>query len=913
MRSKKYILNLVFIMVIAWMGYSDAWSQGYLHQSGKYVVDGNGDEVILQGIGLGGWMLQEPYMLNIQGINTQHGIKSKIQTLIGAQSTDTFYTAWLTNYMQKIDVDSLASFGFNSIRLPLHYNLFTLPIQDEPVEGQNTWLPKGFELVDSLLGWCAQNHVYLILDLHATPGGQGLDSAISDYDHRNPSLWESADNRNKTASLWKKLAERYADNEWIGGYDLINETNWNMNGNTLLKQLYVQITDSIRKVDTHHMIIIEGNWFANDFTGLTPPWDNNMAYSFHKYGTYNTQSVIQWMLDIRNNYNVPVWCGEAGENSNTWYTDAISLLEANKIGWSWWSWKKFTSISGTNSVSQTNDYNTLLNYWRSGGTKPSAASVKSTLMDMTVNLKLENCTINRSVIDAMFRQVTTIATKPYTNLIVPGMIHATDYDLGRNSYAYFDTDTANFQYSNGGTYTAWNSGWTGRNDGVDIETNHDVLNSNGFDIGWTVPGEWMKYTIEVDSTAGYDMIIRYAGTTAVTRMSFLLDNLDITSGVSIKTTGSWTTWDSLTVPGVVLTKGTHVLKVMTVSGGCNLSYYSFENPKSIKEIPFDALTASALKDSNRIELTLNKDIMAPLGDVKGDFTVNINGKAIAIDSIEISGTSEKIISLTTQSNIHYGDVVTIDYSGSTINGTDTTVLTKFTGLPVKNNSSVRYNIPGKIQAENCFYQQGLAFAATSDVGGGQYMNSMNAGDYADYLVYIKDSATLSITFRVSASITAGSLQLQLIDEKNIKYTLETFSMPVTGGTQKWQSSTSSITLPAGYYKLRMLVITGGFNLNWIQIDILSGLNGITLNSGKIGLYPIPCGDQLNIVFPQNMNTVSKVEVYDITGILVLTTNINNNPESNEYGLDVHKLEEGMYFIKILTRKGDFTSKIIIKR
>ena len=163
------------------------------------------------------------------------------------------------------------------------------------------WVDKGFEMVDSLLSWCTANEMYLILDLHGAPGGQGYDAAISDYDDSKPSLWENAYNRAKTIALWRKLAARYADEPWIGGYDLINETNWNLSGNAMLRQLYEDIVQTIRAVDTNHIIFIEGNWFANDFTGLTPPLDDNMVYSFHKYWNYNDQESIQWMLNMRIN------------------------------------------------------------------------------------------------------------------------------------------------------------------------------------------------------------------------------------------------------------------------------------------------------------------------------------------------------------------------------------------------------------------------------------------------------------------------------------------------------------------------------------------------------------------------------------------------------------------------------------
>jgi endoglucanase len=490
------------------------YSQGFLKVEGKKIVNGGGSEVILRGMGLGGWMLQESYMLRTKPfIETQHELRDSIESLIGTANTDTFYNAWLANHCRKIDVDSLASWGFNCIRLPMHYNLFTLPIEEEPIAYQNTWLEKGFELTDSLLSWCEANNMYLILDLHAAPGGQGHDAMISDYDSTKPSLWESAENRAKTVSLWHKLAERYSDEPWIGGYDLINEPNWELPGNTLLRALYEEITDSIRTVDTNHIIFIEGNWFATDFTGLTPPWDSNMVYSFHKYWNQNNQSSIQWMLDLRDNYNVPIWDGESGENSNTWFRDAIKLLEDYDIGWSWWPLKKIDNISGPLSVDRSGEYQTLLDYWESGGSAPSAAFAKAALMNLTEKLKLENCTYHPDVIDAMFRQVQTNETRPYKEHRVPGLIFAADFDMGRNNYAYFDTDTGNYTgIPPDNDYADYNSGNSYRNDAVDIEPCLDTTDTtNGYNVGWVAPGEWMNYTVSADSVPGtYDVKYRVA-------------------------------------------------------------------------------------------------------------------------------------------------------------------------------------------------------------------------------------------------------------------------------------------------------------------------------------------------------------------------------------------------------------------
>ena len=65
-----------------------------------------------------------------------------------------------------------------------------------------------------------------------------------------------------------------------------------------------------------------------------------MVLSFHKYWNKNDLNSIQAILNAREQYNVPVWLGETGENSNVWFTEAIHLFESNNIGWAWWPLKK---------------------------------------------------------------------------------------------------------------------------------------------------------------------------------------------------------------------------------------------------------------------------------------------------------------------------------------------------------------------------------------------------------------------------------------------------------------------------------------------------------------------------------------------------------------------------------------------
>lgn len=580
----KYKL-LILVLVTSALRVHPIYCQGYLKADGKRIVNAEGEEIILRGMGLGGWMLQEGYMLQINNKGMQHVIRARIKELIGTENCDRFYDLWLQNHMTRADVDSLAKWGFNSIRLPMHYNLFTLPIEDEPVKGSNTWLAKGFALTDSLLAWCSVNNLYLILDLHAAPGGQGKDANISDYDETKPSLWESSLNRQKTVALWRKLAERYANHPHIGGYDLINEPNWtfdgkNINGledtlNTPIWDLYREITQAIREVDNNHIIIIEGNGWGNNYRGFPGPWDGNMVLSFHKYWNPNTQEAISGMISHRDKFNMPIWLGETGENSNKWFTDCISLLEKNNIGWAWWPLKKINSAVCPLMIVAPREYDQLVNYWNNNTEKPSRELAVEVLFTIAENLKAQHCRFNKDVIDAMFRQKENLSTLPYTTNRLPGRIYAADFDLGYAGYAYFDTENENTGEPG---KKAGNIGRTYRNDGVDIG---NCADSSGFTNGYNVMSvkdtEWLQYTVITGSEGNYAVTARVANNShpGRIRLSWNMDPSLESVPILIPETGSEQLWKTISLGEVTLAKGTNTLRVMVEKGGFNLNFIEF--------------------------------------------------------------------------------------------------------------------------------------------------------------------------------------------------------------------------------------------------------------------------------------------------------------------------------------------------
>ena len=583
MRSNHFFLVIITCCAVV----STAFSQGFLKAKGKQIVNEKGENVLLKGIGLGGWMLQEGYMLRLNNEGQQHKIRERIEKLLSKEQTDEFYDVWLSNHTTKTDIDSLKAWGFNSVRLPMHYNLYTLPIEKEPVQGQNTWLTKGFALTDSLLSWCKANGMYLILDLHAAPGGQGNDLNISDRDPSKPSLWESEANQQKTIALWKKLAERYMNEPGIAAYDILNEPNWGFedvndkNGlketkNEPLRKLFIAITAAIREVDKKHIIVIEGNGWGNNYKGMLDSglWDDNIVLSFHKYWNYNDQKSIQHILDYRDKLNVPVWLGETGENSNTWFTEAIHLFETNNIGWAWWPLKKL-GFNNPFQIRSNLNYDRLVNYWNGkAGEPPKESDVYSGLLELATYTNSTSNIIHRDVVDAMIRQPFNNTAIPFKeNNLQPGLIlKAVDYDLGRNGIAYYDRDTANYRISTGKA-SAGNRGGVYRNDGVDIYK--DSSHYESYYVGSIEDGEWLQYTIYAKEKGIYSIEISLSSDNVNGKISITDGDASITNKLAVPMTGGEKKWEIKEIKNVTLNAGVHRLKIIADKGGFNFNEIIF--------------------------------------------------------------------------------------------------------------------------------------------------------------------------------------------------------------------------------------------------------------------------------------------------------------------------------------------------
>jgi endoglucanase len=540
-------------------------SQAFLHASGQQIVNSTGTAVFLRGYGLGGWLVPEGYMLHTPGYGSPTHIDSLVRDLIGNQNTETFWELYRTNYVNRLDIQQMAEWGFNSIRLPFHYKTFYDPLN-------RIFRPEGFALLDSLLDWCEESNLYLILDMHCAPGGQN-NGNISDSDGIEARLWtEPSIYQPLTIRIWQEIASRYVNDPRIGGYDLLNEPVLpDGYSNQVLRDFYIELTDSIRQLDSNHILFIEGNWYATDFSLLTPPWDSNMAYSFHKYWNETTLNSIQSYINMRGQHNVPLWLGETGENSNHWYYSVVRLMEQNNIGWCWWAHKKFDTITSPLSAHINPGYQVILNYWNGQAARPTAGYAFSAFLQMTEDLLLENCDYRPDVIKSLLDPDFGNISKPFVPLTIPGIINAVHYDFGTNAVSYIDQDYQNINGLGGSVY---NQGYQYRNDGVDIEKSTDPLGF-GYNVGWIETGERLIYTVEALHSGTYQAQLRVSSAQGGGQMVLFLDNQPLGSMLSIPNTGGWQNWIPINLLNLNISSGVHKLMIIFIQGDFNLNRMEF--------------------------------------------------------------------------------------------------------------------------------------------------------------------------------------------------------------------------------------------------------------------------------------------------------------------------------------------------
>ena len=364
--------------------------KGFVRADGRWMVNGDGEHIVLRGYGAGNWTNPEGFMVGgTRGFNTPYNrpqlmdrarsMDEAIRELCGSDYAKKFWPQWYRKHLGERDIEAMAELGYNSVRLVLNGAAFLF---EEP--GIH-WNEDTFEMLDQVLDWCEQYKVYAILDLHAAPGGQscgGCDNGVDNVPH----LFLDEENWERAIVLWEEFARRYKDRWIVAGYDLLNEPLNNEEWFTVKDKLmafYDDLIPRIRAIDKKHMLTIEGPMWSTMMEIFDHDYDpevRNWCIHIHNYGFQPQLNEIMAVLDRAEEFNVPIWMGEGGSgNANN--AAFLELLATEGIGYALWCWKSASPLDpngrrfgggGPANYKLPDGWQQIFDYCDHGGPKPGA-------------------------------------------------------------------------------------------------------------------------------------------------------------------------------------------------------------------------------------------------------------------------------------------------------------------------------------------------------------------------------------------------------------------------------------------------------------------------------------------------------------------------------------------------------------
>jgi len=258
------------------------------------------------------------------------------------------------------DIKIIKDLGANVVRIG--FRLWQ--IEKKPY----TYSEESLRHLDDTIAKFGENGIYVILDLHAA--GQNTLRHNNEYGNI---LWDDNKLQDRVAALWGILAERYRDNPYIAGYDIINEPQ--APTKRILHSFYQKVIDKIREKDKRHILFIEWNLYKTKdilFGGKYD--DSNIVLSVHFYrpskfaqqglhglftgqkypGVYNGRywdkseidKCFSQILGINEVKGKPLFVGEfsanvvdGGKDTLQWIEDVIDVLNNKEIHYTFFLYK----------------------------------------------------------------------------------------------------------------------------------------------------------------------------------------------------------------------------------------------------------------------------------------------------------------------------------------------------------------------------------------------------------------------------------------------------------------------------------------------------------------------------------------------------------------------------------------------
>jgi hypothetical protein len=242
-----------------------------LQVRGAAIVDSQGQPLRLRGVNVGGWLNMENFITGYAANESM--MRAAMLAVLGPERSELFFERLLTAFYAEPDVAFLAELGLNCVRIPVNYR--HLESDARPFEV----IEDGFRHLDRAIAAGAAHGVYTIIDLHALPGSQNQHWHSDNPTHR-ALFWEHRHFQDRVVHLWEAIANRYRDEPWVAGYNLMNEPA--DESRAVVGPFYDRLTAAIRAVDPAHILFLDGNTYSTEFDFFGEPLEN-AVYTLHDY------------------------------------------------------------------------------------------------------------------------------------------------------------------------------------------------------------------------------------------------------------------------------------------------------------------------------------------------------------------------------------------------------------------------------------------------------------------------------------------------------------------------------------------------------------------------------------------------------------------------------------------------------
>lgn len=316
----------------------EAPDMSMLHTEGVNIVNAQGETVLLRGVNMGGWLVQESWM-NLTNAPSQSESFKVLDERFGREVREHLFDVYEDNYLSEQDFDNIKALGLNVIRLPFAWwNI---------LHDDGTLKDDAFTRLDWFVARCAERGLYVILDLHAARGSQNAQDNSGDTTGCH--LWDVLEYQDQTIYLWEQVAQHFKGNPTVAAYDLLNEPGGVLKTTGKMQwDFFDRMYDAIRAVDPEHIIMMESCWNPEN---LPAPGDygwENVVYQYHwyKWGADNDYWAQKLNVDVKLhktkqvNHPVPSFLGEFTlfQNMDAWKY-ALETYSNAGMGWTIWSYK----------------------------------------------------------------------------------------------------------------------------------------------------------------------------------------------------------------------------------------------------------------------------------------------------------------------------------------------------------------------------------------------------------------------------------------------------------------------------------------------------------------------------------------------------------------------------------------------